>query len=106
MDISRMLLRKKTSQLRSAFTDLRCDISRHPYEDARNLQIIVQVKSEEADILFYLVEHMNAIEGNFEMSDLLDNLNRLKRAYHSTARQWQSLRAKHSRQQEQSDIAA
>ena len=105
MDISRMLLRKKTNLLRSAFTDLRQDIVRHPFEDSKTLQIIVQVKAEETEILYYLVEHIEAIEGNFEMTDLEENLNRLKRAYHSTSRQWNALCFKHARQ-EQSDIAA
>ncbi|MBI3307475.1 MAG: hypothetical protein HYZ84_06705 [Candidatus Omnitrophica bacterium] len=106
MDITRMLLRKKTTQLRNDFTELRRSIARHPYEEAKNLSIIVQVKAEETDILFYLVENLEVIEGNFEMSDLEDNLNRLRRAFHSTSRQWQSLHTKNTRREEQPGIAA
>ena len=108
MEISLMLLKRKTDQLYQDFIALALEVAKHQFQDARDFRVTIQAKLEEASILNSTVENRDQISGDFTVDDLEDNFRMLKRALHAASKHWLLLRSKNIKDvpKQQSSIAA
>lgn len=108
MEISLMLLKRKTDQLCQDYIALAQEVAKYQFQDAREFRVAIQAKLEEVSILNSTVENRDQISGDFTVDDLEDNFRLLKKAHHAASKQWLLIRSKNVKDvpKQQSSLAA
>ena len=97
MEISRMLLKRKTASLRKDFEGLYSEIKFSDFEEAQELKIVVHVKLQEAEMLDLTLEHVEKVAGTLKKVTYEDNIRQLKHDFHTAARRWKHIKSLHDR---------
>ena len=97
MEINRMLLKRKTDQLRDELTELKQEIENANLKETQDLRIFLGLKRDEAEMLVMGLDCTPYEVGGREHARFEEDLRQLRHDYHSAARRWHQLLSKHHR---------